>query len=180
MANSTFSGPVRSQNGFQSITINPNTGAVTVDATFGTATSVTTLAATTVTASNLVFTDQNHPTTAAINATATATAAEVATGYITTTSASAVTITLPTGTDLGTALGATKGTVLDLYIDNTASTASGVVTIAVATNGILSAAAAAGSGAGAGLLTVPIGVTGIGCFRIMFSSATAYVFSRIA
>ena len=180
MANTTFNGPVRSENGFQDISIDPNTGAVTVDATFGTATSVTTLAATTVTASNLVFTDQNHPTTAAINATATATAAEVATGYITTTSASAVTITLPTGTDLGAALGATKGTVLDLYIDNTASTVSGVVTVAVATNGILSAAAAAGSGAGAGLLTVPIGVTGIGCFRIMFSSATAYVFSRIA
>jgi len=54
------------------------------------------------------------------------------------------------------------------------------VTIAVATNGILSAAAAAGSGAGAGLLTVPSGVTGLACFRIMFSSATAYVFSRIA
>jgi len=180
MANTTFNGPVRSQNGFQSITISPTTGAVTVDATFGTATSVTTLAATTVTATNLVYTDQNHPTTAAINATATATAAQVATGYITTTSATAVTITLPTGTDLGTAISATKGTVLDLYIDNTASTSSGVVTIAVATNGILSAAAAAGSGAGAGLLTVPIGVTGIGCFRIMFSSATAYVFSRIA
>ena len=178
MANSTFSGPVRSQNGFQSITINPNTGAVTVDATFGTATSVTTLAATTVTATNLVFTDQNHPTTAAINATATATAAEVATGYITSTSAAATTITLPTGTSLGAALGATAGTTLDLFVDNTAG--ANTVTIAVATNGILSAAAAAGSGAGAGLLTVPSGVTGIGCFRIMFSSATAYVFSRIA
>jgi len=180
MANSTFSGPVRSQNGFETVSISPTTGAVTVTSVLGAATSITTLAATTVTAANLVFTDQNHPTTAAINATATATAAEVATGYITTTSASAVTITLPTGTDLGAALGATKGTVLDLYIDNTASTVSGVVTVAVATNGILSAAAAAGSGSGAGLLTVPIGVTGVGCFRIMFSSPTAYVFSRIA
>ena len=178
MANTTFNGPVRSQNGFQSITINPNTGAVTVDATFGTATSVTTLAATTVTATNLVFTDQNHPTTAAINATATATAAEVATGYITSTSAAATTITLPTGTLLGAALSATRGTTLDLFVDNTAG--ANTVTIAVATNGILSAAAAAGSGAGAGLLTVPSGVTGIGCFRIMFASATAYVFSRIA
>jgi len=100
MANTTFNGPVRSENGFQDISISPTTGAVTVDATFGTATSVTTLAATTVTATNLVFTDQNHPTTAAINATATATAAEVATGYITSTSASPTTITLPTGTDL--------------------------------------------------------------------------------
>jgi len=178
MANTTFTGPVRSQNGFQSITISPTTGNVTVDATFGTATSVTTLAATTVTATNLVYTDQNHPTTAAINATATATAAEVATGYITSTSAAATTITLPTGTALGAAIGATRGTTLDLFIDNTAG--ANTVTIAVATNGILSAAAAAGSGAGAGLLTVANGVTGIGCFRIMFSSATAYVFSRIA
>jgi hypothetical protein len=173
MANTTFNGPVRSQNGFQSITISPTTGAVTVDATFGATSSVTNL-----TTTNLVFTDQNHPTTAAINATATATAAEVATGYITSTSAAATTITLPTGTLLGAALGATAGTTLDLFVDNTAG--ANTVTIAVATNGILSAAAAAGSGAGAGLLTVPSGVTGIGCFRIMFSSATAYVFSRIA
>jgi hypothetical protein len=114
----------------------------------------------------------------AINATATATAAQVATGYITSTSAAATTITLPTGTLLGAALGATQGTVLDLYVDNTAG--ANTVTIAVATNGILSAAAAAGSSAGAGLLTVPSGVTGVGCFRIMFSSPTAYVFSRIA
>ena len=114
----------------------------------------------------------------AINATATATAAQVATGYITSTSAAATTITLPTGTLLGNALGAVKGTVLDLFIDNTGG--ADTVTIAVATNGILSAAAAAGSSAGAGLLTVPSGVTGLGCFRIMFSSPTAYVFSRIA
>jgi len=173
MANSTFSGPVRSQNGFQTVSINPTTGAVTTTSTLGVTTSVTNL-----TATNLVFTDQNHPTTAAINATATATAAEVATGYITSTSAAATTITLPTGTDLGTAIGATRGTVLDLYIDNTAG--ANTVTIAVATNGILSAAAAAGSGAGAGLLTVPSGVTGLACFRIMFSSATAYAFTRTA
>jgi hypothetical protein len=173
MANTTFTGPVRSENGFQSITVAPTTGVVTIDASFGATTSVTNL-----TTSNLVFTDQNHPLTAAINATTTATAAQVATGYITSTSALATTIALPTGTDLGTALGATRGTTLDLYVDNTAG--ANTVTIAVATNGILSAAAAAGAGAGAGLLTVPSGVTGIGCFRIVFASATAYVFSRIA
>ena len=178
MANSTFSGPVRSQNGFQTVSIDPTTGAVTTTSTLGVTTSVTNLTATNLTATNLVFTDQNHPTTAAINATATATAAEVATGYITSTSAAATTITLPTGTDLGTAIGATKGTVLDLYIDNTAG--ANTVTIAVATNGILSAAAAAGSGAGAGLLTVPSGVTGLARFTIMFSSATAYAFTRTA
>ena len=37
MANTTFSGPVRSQNGFQSITVNSTTGAVTVNSSFGTA-----------------------------------------------------------------------------------------------------------------------------------------------
>lgn len=41
MANTTFNGPVRSQNGFQSVTVNSTTGAVTVDATLGPATSVT-------------------------------------------------------------------------------------------------------------------------------------------
>ena len=177
MANTTFNGPVRSQNGFQSITISPTTGAVTVNATFGAATSVTTVAATTVTASNLVFTDQNHPTTAAINATATATAAQVATGYITSTSAAATTITLPTGTDLGTAIGATRGTVLELYVDNTAG--ANTVTMAVATNGILSSAAADTAGS-FGDLTIASGATGIGRFTIMFSSATAYVFTRTA
>jgi hypothetical protein len=172
MANTTFNGPVRSENGFQDISISPVTGAVTVDATFGATTSVTNL-----TATNLVFTDQNHPTTAAINATATATAAQVATGYITSTSAAPTTITLPTGTLLGAALGATRGTVMDLYVDNTAG--ADVVTIAVAVNGILSTAAADTAGS-FGDLTVAAGVTGLARFTIMFSSATAYVFTRTA
>jgi len=134
MANTTFNGPVRSQNGFQTVSIDPTTGAVTVTSTLGTATSVTSLTATDVTATNLVYRNENHPTTAAINATATATAAEVATGYITSTSAAATTITLPTGTLLGAALSATRGTTLDLYVDNTLGAST--VTIAVAPNGI--------------------------------------------
>ncbi len=177
MANTTFTGPVRSQNGFQSITVAPATGTVTVNATFGATTSVTDLTTTNLTTTNLVFTDQNHPTTAAINATAVATAVQVATGYITSTSASPTTITLPTGTALGTAIGAAKGTVLDLYIDNTGGAST--VTIAVATNGILSTAAA-DSATSFGDLTVAAGVTGLARFTIMFSSATAYVFTRTA
>jgi hypothetical protein len=35
MANTTFNGPVRSENGFQSITKNATTGAVTVNSSFG-------------------------------------------------------------------------------------------------------------------------------------------------
>lgn len=54
MANTTFNGPVRSENGFQTISINATTGTVTVNATFGAATSVTSLAATgSVTAASL-------------------------------------------------------------------------------------------------------------------------------
>jgi hypothetical protein len=34
MANTTFSGPVRSENGFESITKNGTTGAITVGATY--------------------------------------------------------------------------------------------------------------------------------------------------
>jgi hypothetical protein len=46
MANTTFNGPVRSENGFQTISINQSTGTVTVTGTFGAATSVASLTAT--------------------------------------------------------------------------------------------------------------------------------------
>ena len=148
MASTTFSGPVTSTNGF--------IGALT---------------------GNIAGTGSITHTPTAINATATATAAQVATGYITSTSVGTVSITLPTGTLLGAALGATQGTVFDLYIDNTAG--ASVVTIVVAVNGILSTAAADTPGS-FGDLTVAVGATGIGRFTLMFSSATAYVFTRTA
>jgi hypothetical protein len=153
MASTTFSGPVTSDHGF----IGALTGNVT---------------------GNIAGTGKiTHATTSAINATATATAAEVATGYITSTSALATTITLPTGTLLGAELGATQGTVFDLYIDNTAGAST--VTIAVAVNGILSTAAADTAGS-FGDLTVAAGATGLARFTLMFSSATAYAFTRTA
>lgn len=153
------------------------TGAVNINTLSATAGAVT-LGNTTSLAGAVIngATIDNHAT-AAINSTATATAAQVATGYITSTSAAGTTITLPTGTLLGTQLGATQGTIFDLTIDNTAG--ANTVTIAVAVNGILSALATAVSTSG-GLLTVPSGVTGQGVFRLMFSSATAYTFTRIA
>jgi sulfur carrier protein ThiS len=124
------------------------------------------------------FIDGHQVTTAnAINATATATAAQVASGYITSTSAAATTITLPTGTALGSQIGATQGTVFDLIIDNTAGAST--VTVAVNTNAILSTAAADTAGS-FGDLTIASGVTGVGRFTIMFSSPTAYVFTRTA
>lgn len=118
----------------------------------------------------------NH-TPQAINSTATATAAQVASGYITSTSASATTITLPTGTLLGAALNAVQGTVHELYIDNTAG--ANTVTMAVATNGIKTDAANT-TAASFGQLTVASGATGLGRFTLIFSSATAYAFTRTA
>lgn len=118
----------------------------------------------------------NHAT-AAINSTATATAAQVATGWITSTSAAPTTVTLPTGTLLGAALGAAKGTVHELYVDNTGGAST--VTVAVAVNGILSDAATT-TAASFGQLTVANGVTGLARFTLMFSSATAYAFTRTA
>jgi hypothetical protein len=126
---------------------------------------------------NGFITGHQVTTANAINATATATAAQVATGYITSTSAAATTLTLPTGTLLGAALGAVQGTVFDLYIDNTAGAST--VTVAVAVNGILSTAATDSAGS-FGDLTIAAGATGIGRYTLMFSSATAYVFTRTA
>jgi hypothetical protein len=161
MASTTFSGPVTSSNGFVGSVTGTFTGNVIGNLTGSTAIGVVT-----------------H-TPVSINATATATAAQVATGYIKSTSAAATTITLPTGTLLGAALGAVQGTIHQLYIDNTAGAST--ITVAVAVNGILSAGAEdAGAEVAFGLLTVPSGITGQGRFTLMFSSATAYTFSRTA
>ena len=122
---------------------------------------------------------QGHQPTAlnAINVTGTATAAQVADGYITSTSAAPVTITLPTGTALGTAIGASRGTVLDLFVDNTAG--ADVVTVAASTNAVLSSAGVDTAGS-FGDLTIAAGATGLARFTLMFSSATAYTFTRTA
>ena len=120
---------------------------------------------------------QKPATSAAINSTATATAAQVATGYITSTSAAATTITMPTGTLLGAELGATAGTSFDLVINNTAGAST--VTLAVAVNGILSTAAADTAGS-FGDLTTAAGVTGMSRYTLLFASPTAYTITRTA
>ena len=119
----------------------------------------------------------DHDTPQAINATGTATPAQVIGGYITSTTAAATTITLPTGAARGAALGATQGTVLDLYVDNTAG--ANPVTMAVNTGAVLSTAAV-DSAASFGDLTVAAGATGVARYTLMFSSPTAYVFTRTA
>lgn len=129
--------------------------------------------------------EENRRTPVAVNATATLTAAEVAAGYITTTSAAAVTMTMPTGTLLGAELGATAGTIHELYIDNTAG--ANPVTMAVGTNAVqssfdleITAATASVTPAAVTPLTIPSGTTGTARFTLVFSSATAYTFTRTA
>ena len=119
----------------------------------------------------------DHTTSAAINATAVATAAEVATGYITSTSAAATNITFPTGTLLGAELQATAGTVLELIIDNTAGAST--VTMVVGVNAILSDAATTTAGS-FGDLTTAAGAVGMARYTLLFSSATAYTITRTA
>ena len=123
--------------------------------------------------------NQTNVVPSAVNATATLTSAQVIGQYITCTSTSAVTMTLPTGTLLGAAGGFGQGDSFDLFIDNTTSSGSGVVTLAASTNAILSDAANTTAGS-FGQLTVAVGATGIGRFTITFSSATAYVVTRTA
>ena len=119
-------------------------------------------------------------------ASTTLTAAEVASGYIAVTSTSAVVLTMPTGTLLGAQIGATQGFVSQLIIDNTASSGSGVVTMAVGTNAVqadfavqITTATASVTPAAVTPLTVAVGASGTAIYRIIFSSATAYTFSRI-
>lgn len=126
-----------------------------------------------------------HTTKAAINSSGTATAAQVATGYITSTSAAGTTITMPTGSLLGTQLNASQGTTFELYIDNTAG--ANTVTMAVGTNAVqsdwdlqITAATASVTPATVTPLTVQSGAAGIARYTIVFSSATAYTFSRTA
>lgn len=108
-----------------------------------------------------------------INATATATVAQVAGGIITSTSAAATSITLPTATALALALGATKGTIFDFVVDNSAG--ANTVTIVVG-SGIV-----ASGFPGTNTLTLAASATiGIATFRLTFISATAATLARIS
>ncbi len=113
---------------------------------------------------------QNTPTP--INSTATATTSQILSGYITSTSGAATVITLPTATALGTALGATQGTIFDLTIDN--SNGSNNVTIQVNT-GIQAITPAITGGANLVVSTANL----IGQFRITFITSTNAIIARV-
>ena len=117
----------------------------------------------------------SNPTNAAINTTATATAANILTGYITSTTVAAVNITLPTASAIATAIGGTvaNGTSLEFSVYNSGTT--NAVTLVV--------------GTGITVQTTPV-ITGsnslviaaaakMGHFRLVFTSATTAMLFRI-
>jgi hypothetical protein len=123
----------------------------------------------------------------AVNATATITAQNLQVGYITSTSAGATTITLPTAATMSVQLGAVAGQEYSFIVNNTAGASN--VTIALGTGGTLSDAATITASAVAfGRLVVAAGATGMAKFTLMFSggdgvspaSATAYTLTRTA
>lgn len=108
----------------------------------------------------------------AIPVTATITAAQLAGGLLTTTSAAAVTMTLPTATLLATQLGATQGTIFEFVVDNSA----GANTVTVAVGSGITASTFPGTNT---LTLANSATTGTAVFRITFISATAATLARI-
>ena len=124
---------------------------------------------------DLLFLDTKveNRTGVAINATATATTAQIASGYITSTSAAATAITLPTATTLATALGAAAGTSFRFIVDNTAG--ADTVTIVVGTGiTVLPAPVIIGTD------TLTVATLNLAIFELVFTSETAATIIRIA
>ena len=120
-----------------------------------------------------VFTAPISKTTAtAVNTTATVTAPQVAGGLFTSTSAAAVGLTLPSATAIAAQIGAVQGTTFDFLVDNSAG--ANTVTVIVG-SGIAVATPAITGGATLTVSTANV----VGQFRLLFTSGTAAVLSRI-
>lgn len=109
----------------------------------------------------------------AINVTATATTGQVLGRVITSTSAAAVSVTLPTATALATALGATRGTRIQFVIDNSAG--ANTVTVVVGAGITVNTPAITGGAA----LTVST-ANAVGIFELYFTGTTTAKIFRIA
>lgn len=108
----------------------------------------------------------------AVNVTADLTADQILNGYITSTSGAAVTMTLPTATDLAADLGAVQGSIFEFTIDNSAG--ANTVTLAVNTGITVGTQAITGGNT----LTVSV-ANAIGTFRLIFTSTTTAILRRI-
>lgn len=109
----------------------------------------------------------------AVNVTGNISAAALAGGLITSTSAAPVTATLPTATALAAELDAVQGTVFDFVVDNSAG--ADTVTIAVNTGITVGTQVITGGNT----LTVST-ANAVGYFRLIFTSATTAILRRIA
>lgn len=109
----------------------------------------------------------------AVNTTGAITAAQLAGGLITSTSAATVTATLPTAALLATALGAVQGSIFDFVVDNHAG--ANVVTVAVNTGITVGTTAVTGGDT----LTVSV-AQAAATFRLVFTSTTTAILRRIS
>lgn len=110
-------------------------------------------------------------TLAAHDTTGLAIATEIVGGVITSTSAAAVSLTLPTVAAIVAATSATRGTVIDFSVDN--GVGANTVTVIVGTGMTASSAITGGT-----VLTVASGV--VGQFRLYIQSGTTAKLSRVA
>lgn len=113
------------------------------------------------------------PAPVAINSTAVATATQILSGVITSTSAAATAITTPTATAIAALIGAVQGTEFELVIDNSL----GANTVTLTLDGSITAPA--GAITGGNTLTVTT-THKVGIFRFYFTSGTTAVVYRIA
>ncbi len=115
-----------------------------------------------------------NPAVVPINTTATATAADIITGYIASTTAAAVNITLPTATDISAALGSSvgQGTSFEFSVENTGGSNS--VTLVAGTGITVHAPIISGTD---NLIITP--TNAIGRFRLVFTSTTSAKLFRI-
>lgn len=109
----------------------------------------------------------------AINVTATATTDQILNGYITSTSAAAVSITLPTAAALATALGAKEGSSYEFTIDNSAG--ANTVTVIVGTGITVNTPAITGGAT----LTVSV-ANAVGIFKLVYITDTTAKILRVA
>ena len=111
-------------------------------------------------------------TSKAVNVTGSVTAAELAGGHITSTSAAAVNVTLPLATDIATQIGAVAGTRFQFIVDNSAG--ANTVTIVVNTGITVTTPAITGGAT----LTVST-ANAVAVFELIFTSATAAKLVRL-
>ena len=116
-----------------------------------------------------------NPTLVAINTSATATADHIVSGYITSSTAAAVTITLPTAAQIATSIGGTvsQGTSFEFSVENTGTT--NAVTLAVGT-GISVQMTPIITGSNNLIITA---ANNIGRFRLVFTTSSTAMLFRI-